>query len=96
MAETRDCPDCEQGKHTGCLEKVFDDSDLLDDNWWVPCPCAERGHTKKPMEIQIERKNKYNIVIDGFEIRATDEQLSRIRSLHPDQLTRFRKIMGGK
>jgi hypothetical protein len=39
MPETRDCPDCEQGKHSGCLIEVLDDNDD-----WVPCPCAERGH----------------------------------------------------
>lgn len=47
MAETRDCLDCEQEKHQGCLGKVFDNPDPFDENGWVPCPCAERGHLKK-------------------------------------------------
>ena len=38
----RDCPDCEQGKHQGCLVEV-----LNDDDKWVPCPCGKREHTKK-------------------------------------------------
>lgn len=49
MPETRDCPDCEQGKHQGCLEEVFDDSDPFDDLWWVSCPCSLRDHKKKSM-----------------------------------------------
>lgn len=36
----RDCEDCEQGKHAGCLVEVWDDN--ADD--WAPCPCHLRGH----------------------------------------------------
>ena len=54
------------------------------------------SETFKLKPESIQRKDKYNITIDGFEIRANDEQLAHIRSLHPEQLNRFRRIMGGK
>jgi hypothetical protein len=49
MTEVRDCPDCEQGKHPGCLVEV-----LTEDDQWVPCPCKEREHKKKSREQVIE------------------------------------------
>lgn len=54
----RDCPDCEQGKHLGCLVEVLatyslgpssEAQDMIEDVW-VPCPCAERNHNvMRPM-----------------------------------------------
>lgn len=41
---TRDCPNCEQGKHRICNEFVLTDEDRGEDVW-MPCPCAEREHT---------------------------------------------------
>lgn len=46
-------------------------------------------------EQRIERKDKYHIAVDGVFIIAKEEQESRIRQLNNEQLTNFRKIMGG-
>lgn len=48
-----------------------------------------------PIRI-IERKDKYNISIQGTVVRANDDQERRIREMTSEQLERFQKIMGGK
>lgn len=49
MGSVRDCPECEQGKHLGCLIEVLDDNDK-DSDWWVRCPCAARHHNMKTIK----------------------------------------------
>jgi len=43
----------------------------------------------------IERKDKYNINIDGVNVVANERVEQRIRALTDDQLRNFRKIFGG-
>jgi hypothetical protein len=65
MSKQRDCPDCEQGKHTNCHGDAW--SNDADD--WVPCPCADTGHgvtyhvkhVSKP--IQFEAKDKWSATL---------------------------------
>jgi hypothetical protein len=54
--------------------------------WYGPDPEPER---------RIERSDKYHIVINGLTVIANEDQEQRIRTLTPEQLQSFRRIMGG-
>jgi hypothetical protein len=41
----RDCPNCKQGEHAICIGEVLGPDAPPGTLNFIPCPCAERGHT---------------------------------------------------
>ena len=83
MVETRDCPDCEQGKHLGCLVEVLDENDE-----WVTCPCAERNHDMP--NPKLSEDPEFIKFIDVLEKRIlekpiTDQQRKILEDWYPEK-----------
>lgn len=42
----------------------------------------------------ITRLDKYTILVDGHRVAASEDQERRLRDMTPEQLERFKKVMG--
>lgn len=59
------------------------------------CSCgSERGVTPNLRQDEIVRRDRYTIVVEGYAVRATDEQERRIRQMDAAARARFLTIMG--
>lgn len=45
---------------------------------------------------EIERVDRYTITIDGFPVRATEDQETRIRAMDDEAIGRFKHVMGAR
>ena len=48
------------------------------------------------MSAEVERVDRYTIRVNGFNIRATEDQERRIREMDDEQIDRLVTVMGWK
>lgn len=103
------CPECKQGKCINCGGMAWDDS--VDDVGQCSCYVSGHGGDPRPESSStptidrgstgssIERIDKYNLQLGGsmgVVVVAGPVTEDRIRGLSPDELERFKQVMGGR
>lgn len=44
--------------------------------------------------MEITREDRYTIIIDGYRVRATEDQERRLRDMTSEQVQNFLRVMG--